>query len=119
MYLLRHIILCESFTLLLFTDTMYKQFIGIYMHACMGLTTDNCKLRELTINYTLASHTLSAEGVASESTYIYRYLQYIFLCTTVSHYYREMCFELATCADLAVPILVTVYTKPISRLVIT
>ena len=39
------------------------------MHACR-LTTDNYKLRELTINYTLASHTLSVKSVASESTYI-------------------------------------------------
>ena len=41
----------------------------IYMHA-WRLTTDNYKLRELTTNYTLASHTLSAKSVASESTYI-------------------------------------------------
>ena len=48
------------------TDTMFKQVIG--MHACR-LITDNYryKLRELTINYAVASHTLSAKGVASES----------------------------------------------------
>ena len=49
---------------------MYKQVVGIYMHACR-LTADNYKL-------TLASHTLSAKGVASESTYIigiYKYVQ--------------------------------------------
>ena len=49
------------------TDTMYKQVVGIYMHACMQI--DHRQLWELTINYTLASHTLSTKSVASESTY--------------------------------------------------
>ena len=77
---------------------MYKQVIAIYMHACR-LTTDNYKLRELTIN-SLASHTLSAKGVACET---YTYISvFTFLCTTVSHYYRETCFKLATCADFRI-----------------
>ena len=70
---------------------MYKQVIAIYMHACR-LTTDNYKLREL--QSSLASHTLSAKGVACE-TYTYIIGIYIFLCTTVSHYYKETCFKLA------------------------
>ena len=53
------------------------------------------------LQYSLESHTPSAKGVACE-TYTYIIGIYIFLCTTVSHYYRETCFKLATCADFSI-----------------
>ena len=74
---------------------MYKQVIGIYMHA-QTLTSLGTLLY-----IALASHTLSAQGEACDSTYITGIL-YFGLCTTVSHYYRETCFELATCADFSI-----------------
>ena len=72
-----------------------QQVIAIYMHACR-LTTDNYKLREIG----LESHTVSAKGVACES--ILTLKVFTFLCTTVSHYFRETCFKLATCADFRI-----------------
>ena len=53
------------------TDTMYKQVIAIYMHACR-LTTDNYTLRELTIQ-SRKPHPL-CEGCGSRDIYLqYRY----------------------------------------------
>ena len=71
---------------------MYKQVVGIYMHACR-LTA----LRQLQA-YSRKPHPL-CEGCGFREYLHYRYLQ---VCTTVSHYYREMCFDLATCADFTI-----------------
>ena len=60
------------------------------------------------------------KGVACESTYIIGIYNIYFLCTTVSHYYRETCFKLATCVHFRISDFgyCSVYTKPSSRLVI-
>ena len=42
--------------------------------------------RQLHNHYCLASHTLSAKGVACETTYI----SGILICATVSYYYRDV-----------------------------
>ena len=75
------------------TDTMYKQVIAIYMHGC--------KLTGQLQAYLQATPSLRRVWLA-RSILNYRYLHYIFACTTVSHYYREMCFKLATCADFSI-----------------
>ena len=68
----------------------------IHLHACMQVDM-TCSGN---LQYSLASHTLSAKGVACETyTYI---IGIYFLCTTVSHYYRETCFKLVTCVDFSV-----------------
>ena len=72
-----------------------QQVVAIYMHA----TTDNYKLRELTIIVSQATPSLQRVWLARR---ILTLKVFTFLCTTVSHYYRETCFKVATCADFRI-----------------
>ena len=64
---------------------MYKQVTGITcMHACRS-TTDNV-----------------------QETYNIGIYIIIINVKAVGHYYREMCFQLATCADFTIPFLILV-----------
>jgi len=83
------------------TDTIYKQVIDIYMHACR--LTRQLQAWELTIIVSQATPSLRRVWLARVHVLaLYVFTIYISMYNSKSLLYRETCFKLATCADFSI-----------------